>query len=94
MKTVKIPKGKPLPVKGMGKRTRAAAKRKQVLARDEYTCRMCGEPYPEYNLEADHIIPLAEGGPDNISNMQTLCCACHNKKTEAERGRQWNTNGK
>jgi len=37
----------------------------------------------------DHIVPLAEGGPDDDSNVQPLCAACHDAKTQREalRGR-------
>lgn len=34
-----------------------------------------GRPY----LEAHHVIPLAEGGPDIIENMVALCPNCHRK---------------
>jgi 5-methylcytosine-specific restriction protein A len=36
----------------------------------------------------DHVIPLAEGGPDNAENAQGLCENCHDRKTEqdAKRG--------
>ena len=58
--------------------------RKQVLQRDNYTCVDCGEAYPEYNLHADHVIPLSDGGCNNISNGATRCIDCHNKKTQQE----------
>ena len=32
----------------------------------------------------DHIIPLAEGGPDDETNEQGLCAPCSKTKTEAE----------
>jgi 5-methylcytosine-specific restriction protein A len=37
----------------------------------------------------DHVIPLAEGGTDDESNVQPLCQVCSDLKTqgEAERGR-------
>ena len=35
--------------------------------------------------QRDHIIPLTEGGEDVESNVQGLCCACHDMKSEAER---------
>jgi len=37
----------------------------------------------------DHIIPLAEGGRDDDSNVQPLCARCHDAKTQREalRGR-------
>ncbi len=31
--------------------------------------------------EADHIIPLAEGGTHHEDNIQTLCIRCHKKDT-------------
>lgn len=33
---------------------------------------------------ADHVIPLAEGGRDDESNLQGLCGECHEVKTQAE----------
>lgn len=40
--------------------------------------------------QRDHIIPLAEGGPDDESNEQGLCAPCHEEKSLAEalRGRR------
>ena len=33
--------------------------------------------------EADHIIPLAEGGTHDLSNYRTLCVTCHRRETAA-----------
>ena len=33
---------------------------------------------------ADHIVPLADGGPDDTANMQPLCPPCHMLKTARE----------
>lgn len=32
----------------------------------------------------DHVIPLAEGGPDEYENWQGLCHDCHDEKTREE----------
>jgi 5-methylcytosine-specific restriction protein A len=32
----------------------------------------------------DHIVPLAEGGTDTVSNTQGLCQMCSDRKTHAE----------
>ena len=37
--------------------------------------------------EADHIIPLAEGGTHHEDNIQTLCVSCHNGETKKLHGR-------
>jgi hypothetical protein len=37
--------------------------------------------------EADHVIPLMEGGLRSITNAQLLCVACHDAKSTAERKR-------
>lgn len=50
-------------------------------------CRRQGRVTPA--TVRDHVIPLAEGGPDDESNEQGLCEACHAVKSaaEARRGR-------
>jgi 5-methylcytosine-specific restriction protein A len=35
----------------------------------------------------DHIQPLAEGGLEHPSNIQGLCAACHDAKTQREAAR-------
>lgn len=47
-------------------------------------CAQCGHTG---HLWLDHIIPVAEGGPDTIDNAQWLCTDCHDIKTAAERAR-------
>lgn len=59
--------------------------RQQTLERDNFVCQYCGEPYAENKLECDHIVPLKDGGKDNINNTQTLCIPCHYRKTLSER---------
>lgn len=54
--------------------------RKYVYERDSYQCQSCGETNQETQLTIDHIIPLAKGGQNDISNLQTLCLKCNQKK--------------
>lgn len=64
--------------------------RKQILARDRYTCQMQVPGVCTYMAtEDDHIIPLAEGGTDDLSNRRAVCRSCHalKSKEEARRGR-------
>ena len=37
--------------------------------------------------ERDHIVPLAEGGTEDVDNTQLLCVPCHKAKSEAEAAR-------
>jgi 5-methylcytosine-specific restriction enzyme A len=55
----------------------SAAARSYVFDRDGHQCQTCGATE---NLTIDHIIPLAQGGTNDISNFQTLCQSCNSRK--------------
>ena len=52
----------------------------QILYRDKYTCQYCGQAAPNVQLEVDHIIPVVDGGTDDLSNLATSCWACNRGK--------------
>jgi 5-methylcytosine-specific restriction enzyme A len=54
--------------------------RKYVFDRDNHQCQSCGKTHQESALEIDHILALAAGGTNDISNLQTLCKTCNNRK--------------
>lgn len=56
--------------------------RLMILARDQFTCRECGDG--EGHMQVDHIKPCAEGGTADPWNLQTLCGPCNREK-----GRTW-----
>ncbi len=56
--------------------------RKYVYQRDNYQCQSCGKPENFTQLSIDHIIPLALGGSNDISNLQTLCLSCNRRKKD------------
>jgi 5-methylcytosine-specific restriction protein A len=56
--------------------------RKYVHQRDNYQCRFCGKTGQETQLEVDHIISLATGGSNDLSNLQTLCRPCNRRKNK------------
>lgn len=56
------------------------AVKQYVFERDRYQCQSCGKTQLEAELTIDHIIPLARGGQNDISNLQTLCRGCNLKK--------------
>jgi 5-methylcytosine-specific restriction endonuclease McrA len=47
--------------------------REHILARDRWTCVLCGAPA----VDVDHIIPLEDGGSDRPGNLRSLCERCH-----------------
>ena len=52
--------------------------RSEVFARDNYTCRYCGDRGGR--LECDHVNPVALGGPTLRSNLVTACRPCNRSK--------------
>lgn len=63
------------------------ARSRKILMRDRYVCHVCGGFGAN---QADHVIPLAEGGQDDESNLAAIHAEpCHRAKTarEAARGR-------
>jgi len=62
--------------KGLSKRARF-----EVFKRDLFTCQYCGRRPPDVILEADHMVPVADGGEDHESNMVTACKDCNAGKS-------------
>lgn len=68
--------------------------RANVLKRDGGICQTRGPGCQIRATEADHIVPIAEGGATSLENGAAICAACHKRKTSAEaaRGRARNAN--
>lgn len=56
------------------------ALRFEVLRRDSFACRYCGQIAPNVTLEVDHVVEVAEGGLDELENLVTACRACNRGK--------------
>lgn len=54
----------------------------EVFKRDSFTCQYCGRSAPDVVLEVDHIIPVAKGGDNNITNLITSCFDCNRGKRD------------
>jgi 5-methylcytosine-specific restriction endonuclease McrA len=52
----------------------------EVFKRDNFTCQYCGKMAPDVVLEVDHIIPIADGGRNDILNLVTSCFDCNRGK--------------
>lgn len=80
------------PARSEVKRTtgRRLQSQRAALFGREPLCRECTKHgFTTIATVRDHIVPLAEGGQDDDSNIQPLCDDCHREKTLAEalRGR-------
>lgn len=54
-----------------------------MLTRDAFACVDCGRI--DQANHADHVVPIANGGERyDLANGQTLCSACHARKTLRE----------
>jgi len=72
-----------------GNRTEIDKRRRQCLARDNFTCLHCGlYDRSGKSLHADHIVESVDGGSNGLENLQTLCVRCHLVKTQRERMRR------
>lgn len=61
--------------------------RKQVAASQNWLCQACEHPLPS-SFDVDHILGRTEGGSNDPSNLQALCCQCHRNKTVADAQRR------
>lgn len=61
-----------------------------VMARDHYECQARLHGCAVIANEVDHVVPVFEGGNDELENLRAICSSCHRKKTagEAARARQ------
>jgi len=60
---------------GLGKKIRF-----EVFKRDSFACQYCGANAPDVLLHVDHIIAVANGGKNEITNLITSCFACNSGK--------------
>jgi len=58
------------------------ALRAQVLAAANYQCRPCAaEGFITYATQVHHIKAKADGGTDDVNNLEPVCDACHRRLT-------------
>ena len=68
----------------MAERRKSLSKsiRFEVFKRDSFTCQYCGRTAPDVVLEVDHIIPVAKGGDNSLTNLITACFDCNRGKRD------------
>ena len=52
--------------------------RKEIFARDKYSCIYCGKETEELTL--DHIFPKSRGGISSWENVASACMPCNHRK--------------
>ena len=48
-----------------------------IKLRDDFTCRLCVSKLETNELQVHHIVPVSDGGDDELSNLVLLCHNCH-----------------
>lgn len=54
--------------------------RQKVIQRDGMICRLCGGAIESGDVHIDHIVPVANGGRSELSNLQVAHSKCNIKK--------------
>ncbi|NBW18807.1 MAG: HNH endonuclease [Caulobacteraceae bacterium] len=60
-----------------------ALDRKAIWKRDEHRCHICQCRVPYSDMTLDHLIPKAEGGPDEPWNVAASHAKCNNMRGNA-----------
>ncbi len=56
--------------------------REGIYSRDEYICQYCLQEIDPEELTIDHLVPLAHGGLDEVTNYVTCCRTCNGMKAD------------
>lgn len=54
--------------------------RKAVIERDKRTCYLCGGKTTAANRQIEHVVPVSEGGTNDISNLRVSDKTCNRLK--------------
>jgi 5-methylcytosine-specific restriction endonuclease McrA len=58
-------------------------RRRKIFERDGYRCAGCDRVFPYEALTLDHVVPVAKGGSNHRSNLQTMCEPCNQAKADS-----------
>lgn len=53
------------------------------MRRDNQVCQICGKNVFDDDIQFDHIIPWAKGGPTELRNLRLLCSECNLHKSDS-----------
>jgi 5-methylcytosine-specific restriction endonuclease McrA len=54
--------------------------RANIYRRDNYECQYCGGAFPNEGLTFDHVVPAAQGGRRDWTNIVSACLDCNRRK--------------
>jgi 5-methylcytosine-specific restriction endonuclease McrA len=54
--------------------------RANIYRRDDYECQYCGGAFASEDLTFDHVVPAAQGGRRDWTNIVTACVPCNKRK--------------
>ena len=54
--------------------------RVNIYGRDDYRCQYCNEKCEMHELTYDHVLPRAQGGKTEWTNIVSACADCNSKK--------------
>lgn len=54
--------------------------RVNIYGRDDYRCQYCGDKCEMAELTYDHVLPRAQGGKTEWTNIVSACADCNSKK--------------
>jgi len=66
-------------------------RRREILERNGFTCRVCGaaageesgcEPGKKCRLQIDHVVPISQGGTDDANNLRAVCVYYNKSKAD------------
>ena len=55
--------------------------RDELMVRDGWKCRYCGEAVTSSTATLDHVVPQHLGGPNTADNLTTACLTCNSIKS-------------
>jgi 5-methylcytosine-specific restriction protein A len=64
--------------------TRQSRRERQIVLRDDPTCYLHYPGCTIASTEDDHVIPVSQGGSDDLSNRRGACHHCHQIKSQRE----------
>lgn len=67
-------------VRVRGQRESVPFTRANIYRRDDYACQYCGESFASEDLTFDHVVPAAQGGRRDWTNIVTACVPCNRHK--------------